>query len=181
MARTIHNRIKERRQELGLSQDRLAKACHVGQSTVANWERGGHIPRQATLVKIAKALKTEEGWLLSGQPSANSLPIISYLSRPIRHVAAFNWPNNKADFQNAAPRTFIALTTDHPQAFALLLNQDYDFDTAQLKTGTALIFTEDKGYSEGGIYLYLTDSDCTLSEEHSDTCTARLIYSITPH
>ena len=79
------------------------------------------------------------------------------------------------------PRVHLSPLPQITQAFALLLNQDYDFDTAQLKTGTALIFTEDKGYSEGGIYLYLTDSDCTLSEEHSDTCTARLIYSITPH
>ena len=181
MSRTIHNRIKERRQELALSQDRLAKACNVGQSTVANWERGGHIPRQATLKKIAKALKTEEVWLLSGEHSANSRPINSYLSRPIRHVAAFNWPKNKAEFTNAAPRTFIALTTDQPQAFALLLNQDYEFESAQLKAGTALIFTEDTGYSEDGIYLYLTESDCTLSAEHSQACTARLIYSVTPH
>ena len=181
MAGTIHNRIKERRQELGLSQDRLAKACHVGQSTVANWERGGHVPRQATLEKIAKVLKTEEVWLLSGEHSANSRPINSYLSRPIRHVATFNWPKNKTEFANAAPRTFIALTTDLPKAFALLLNQDYNFDTAELKAGSALIFTEDTGYSEGGIYLYLTETACTLSREHSEACTARLIYSITPH
>ena len=58
MPTNIPLRIKQRRKELGLSQDELAKACDVGQSTVANWERGGHIPRQATLHKIAVALRT---------------------------------------------------------------------------------------------------------------------------
>ena len=181
MARNIHNRIKERRQELGLSQDALGKACQVGQSTVANWERGGHVPRQATLEKIAKALKTEEVWLLSGEHSANNGPLNSYLSRPIRHVAAYNWPKNEAEFKNAAPRTYITLTTDHPEVFALLLDKDYDFDHAQLKAGTALIFTKDTDYTEGGIYLCLCEIACQLSVEHSHACTARLIYSITPH
>jgi len=58
MPTNIPFRIKQRRKELSLSQAALAKACGVGQSTVANWERGGHIPRQATLHKIAAALKT---------------------------------------------------------------------------------------------------------------------------
>ena len=181
MPDNLQTRIKQRRQELGISQDTLAKACNVGQSTVANWERGGHIPRQATLHKIARALKTEEVWLLSGEYSSQHRPTNSYLARPIRHVAVFNWPNNKDEFQNAVPETFIALTTNQEQAFALLLNKDHHFDGGVFKTGAALIFTQDTSYSEGGIYLYLTDTDCHLSLEHSNDCAARLLYSITPH
>lgn len=181
MPDNIQTRIKQRRQELGLSQDMLAKACNVGQSTVANWERGGHIPRQATIHKIAKALKTEEVWLLSGEYSAQHRPTNSYLARPIRHVATYNWPKNKVEFDNAVPETFIALTTDQEHAFALLLNQDRHFEGGKFETGAALIFTADTSYSEHGIYLYLTDRDCRLSLEHSSDCTARLLYSITPH
>ena len=121
MPYNIQTRIKQRRQELGLSQDALAKACLVGQSTVANWERGGHTPRQATLYKIAEALQTEEVWLLSGEYSSNNRPINSYLARSMRHVAVFDWPKTDLEFQTAAPRTYIPVTTEDTQTFALIL------------------------------------------------------------
>ena len=173
----IPHRIKQRRKDLGLSQEALAKACGVGQSTVANWERGGHIPRQATLHKIASALKTDEVWLLSGERANARGPLNTYLTRPIRHVAVFDWPENLQILNESLPRTYIAVTTDHDHMLALILNHKLrDF-----KAGTVLAFTRDYDHSTPGTFLNISDKSCTLSEAHSPETMARLIYSFTPH
>jgi len=177
MPANIPHRIKQRRKELGLSQEILAKACGVGQSTVANWERGGHIPRQATLHKIATALKTDEVWLLSGERTNGQGPLNAYLSRPIRHVTVFDWPENAQSFKTALPRSYIAVTTDHENSFALALTHDQ----GDFKNGTVLAFSRDYDPTRPGQFLNLTDETCTLSDTHSDVSAARLIYSFTPH
>jgi len=177
MPSNIPLRIKQRRKELGLSQESLAKACDVGQSTVANWERGGHIPRQATLHKIAAALKTDEIWLLSGERANARGPLNIYLSRPIHHVAVFDWPENLQKLNEALPRTYIAITTDHDNMLALVLVRDL----ADFKAGTVLTFTREYDSARPGQFLNISDDSCDLSDTHSPLTTARLIYSFTPH
>jgi len=177
MPANIPHRIKDRRKELGLSQHALAKACEVGQSTVANWERGGHIPRQATLHKIAKALKTDEAWLLSGEHANARGPLNTYLTRPIRHVAVFDWPLNIMSLNAASPRSYIAITTDYDNIFALHLSQDIK----KFKAGTTLAFTRDYNDTHPGWFLDISEKACDLTEAHSQNCDARLVYSFTPY
>ena len=177
MPANIPHRIKQRRKELGLSQSVLAKACGVGQSTVANWERGGHIPRQNTLHKIAAALETDETWLLSGERANARGPQNTYLTRPIRHVAVFDWPQNTKGLQSALPRAYIAVTVEQDSLFALIIAKDVNGFTA----GTTLAFTNNYDKTLPGTFLDISDNHCRLSAEHSDNCTARLIYSFTPH
>lgn len=52
----MENRIKERRAELGMSQEQLARACGIGQSTVSEIEDGKHSPTLDVAFKIADAL-----------------------------------------------------------------------------------------------------------------------------
>ena len=177
MPTNIPLRIKQRRKELGLSQNALAKACGVGQSTVANWERGGHIPRQATLHKIAEALRTDEIWLLGGEHANARKPLNNYLARPIRHVAVFDWPKNAAALTTALPRTYIAITTEHKNLLALELAHDLD----NFKTGTILAFSRNYDAARPGMFLNTSDDNCTLSDTHTDATMGRLIYSFTPH
>ena len=177
MPTNIPLRIKHRRKELGLSQDALAKACNVGQSTVANWERGGHIPRQATLHKIAAALKTDEVWLLSGERANARGPLNAYLAHPIHHVAVFDWPENAPALNSALPRSYIPITTHHEAIFALVLAHDL----SEFKTGTTLAFTREYDLTRPGLFLNISEDNCELSNTHSDVTMARLIYSFTPH
>jgi len=177
MPSNIPHRIKQRRKELTLSQDALAKACGVGQSTVANWERGGHIPRQGTLHKIAAALKTDEVWLLSGERANARGPLNTYLTRPIRHVAVFDWPQNMSGLQSALPRAYIAVTVEQDNLFALIVRKNIETFTA----GTTLTFTSNYDKSLPGTFLDISETHCRLSTEHSENCTARLIYSFMPH
>lgn len=177
MPSNIPNRIKQRRKELGLSQDALAKACGVGQSTVANWERGGHIPRQATLHKIAKALKTDDVWILSGEHTKALESLNTYLTRPIRHVAVYDWPRNASALNSALPHTYIAVTSEHNEMFALVLRQE----TGEFKAGTTLAFTREYNEALPGQFLNISDENCGLSDIHTPQSNARLIYSFTPH
>src|SRR5688500_14364913 len=55
----IADRVAERRSELGLSQQDLARLVGTTQSAIARLERGGRPPRIDTLLKIAEALDTE--------------------------------------------------------------------------------------------------------------------------
>ncbi len=49
-------KIKELREELGVSQNELASRVGVGQSTVAMWENNTNLPRADKLPEIAKVL-----------------------------------------------------------------------------------------------------------------------------
>lgn len=57
-------RIREKRIELGLSQDELAKKLNVNRTTVAKWESGDNNLKQSKVVSIAKALDCSPTWLI---------------------------------------------------------------------------------------------------------------------
>jgi len=178
MSDTLQNRIKVRRKALSMSQHDLAQACGVGQSTVANWERGGHIPRQATLARIAKVLEIEEGWLITGEHSANHGPLNNYLTTPIRHIPVYDWPKNAQDFGGTHPQRYITMTIGPENVFALLAPKS----GTDFKEGTILAFTRNLGETEG-VFLFLGEDYARLegSASPSNVPSARLIYSLTTH
>ncbi|MDA8708226.1 helix-turn-helix domain-containing protein [Hellea sp.] len=177
MPENIAIRIKQRRKELGLSQIALAKSCGVGQPTVANWEGGGHTPRQASIHKIAAALEIDEVWLLTGEHQSDRDSLNRYLMRPIRHVAVFDWPYKADTLQRSAPKTYIAVTALRDNMFALQITADRD----GFKANTTLIFSPDYNAEEPGVFLNLVKNAYSLSPHHSEDSQARLVYSLTPH
>lgn len=52
--------IKERREQLGISQKELAEACGIAQSTMCDIEQGRCKPSITVAVNIAKALKVKD-------------------------------------------------------------------------------------------------------------------------
>ena len=58
MENKVGNRIRERRLELGLSQEKLAKKMGTGQSEISHWESGHSEPKVFTALCLAKALET---------------------------------------------------------------------------------------------------------------------------
>lgn len=117
---SIHERIKSKRIQLGLSQAALAKKTGVSQPTVANWETGSHIPRQGALLKICEALDVEEAWLISGDNTHTQHMAQAYLARPIRHLPVFQWPENGKGLYSTPPIDYITYPTRDENAFALL-------------------------------------------------------------
>jgi class 3 adenylate cyclase len=60
----IGNRIRERREKLGLKQADLANALQVSAQAVSKWERGENAPDISTVVPLAKLLSVSTDWLL---------------------------------------------------------------------------------------------------------------------
>jgi transcriptional regulator with XRE-family HTH domain len=71
----IGNRIRLRRQKLGLSQPKLAKILDVPQQTIGGWERGS-AKRPRLLLEAAKALCTTQEWLLREEGPEEIVPVV---------------------------------------------------------------------------------------------------------
>lgn len=56
--------VKERRLELGLSQEELASSAHVERSHMGKIERGEHLPNLVLILRLAKALSVKPGLLV---------------------------------------------------------------------------------------------------------------------
>lgn len=69
-------RIRERREELGMTQHQLARALpgDVLHTQVSKWERGINRPRDDTLDAIAKALKVDVSYFMTSPPDKSETP-----------------------------------------------------------------------------------------------------------
>jgi DNA-binding transcriptional regulator YiaG len=65
----IGARIRARRIELELSQEKLGELSGYLQCQVSGWERGADEPRLETIEKLARALDCSPSWLTYGPPS----------------------------------------------------------------------------------------------------------------
>lgn len=68
-------KVRERREELGLSQVDLARMAGVGQHTVSDIETGRHIPRVDVAILIARALLRPVEELFVVDVDGNAHPI----------------------------------------------------------------------------------------------------------
>lgn len=70
----IGRRIRERREELGLSQLDVARELSgkVDANQVSRWERGQHRPREDTLEDLSEVLGVEVAYFMSDAPTSSS-------------------------------------------------------------------------------------------------------------
>ncbi|GHA83485.1 hypothetical protein GCM10009069_03470 [Algimonas arctica] len=170
-------RLKTTRKKHGLSQSEFAKLVDVSQPTIANWERGGHIPRPDALSRIAETLKVDTTWLLSGELPARQDPANQYLAKPIRHIPVYDWPLDGKNPTEAQPTRYITLATENAQVFALEANV-----TSGFPDGTTLIFSR-SDLTTPGRFLVETPHGFDFTKETSliNNVAARLIYALVPH
>ena len=71
---TLAMRIKQARDEAGLSQAALGKACGVSRNAVSQWESGETRPASARLLKIAAVTGMDAEWLLAGRGNMGKTP-----------------------------------------------------------------------------------------------------------
>lgn len=55
---TVNNKVRERRQQLGLTQEQLGEATKVTRQTIISLEKGGYTPSVELALKIAHQLQT---------------------------------------------------------------------------------------------------------------------------
>lgn len=70
--RVFGQRVRDRRQELGLSQEVAAVRCGIHWTQLGKVERGQRSLRLETIVKIAHGLDVEVGRLVDGLPLPDS-------------------------------------------------------------------------------------------------------------
>ena len=67
MMKTIADRILERRSELGLTQNDLAKQMKISNTAISKWESGFNTPNGSNLFALSHALSVPSEWLLTGK------------------------------------------------------------------------------------------------------------------
>jgi transcriptional regulator with XRE-family HTH domain len=65
-AEIFGERVRELRDRLGITQEKLAQAADLTTSFVSTVERGQKMPSLNSILKLARALKVDAGELLSG-------------------------------------------------------------------------------------------------------------------
>ena len=63
----LHENLRLKRKERGLSQEELASRLHVVRQTISKWEKGMSVPDSEQLIKIAVILETTVSELLGTQ------------------------------------------------------------------------------------------------------------------
>ncbi len=159
----------------------MADRCGVSQPTIANWERGGHLPRKDALEKIAACLGVDSIWLLSGELPAGRSPVYQHLNTPIRHIPIFEWTRNARSFANAQPTRYLSLAIELEDLFAL-----DSLDHKEFGLETILIFDKSAKPAANAQFLVQNQEVLSLCEgaelENSDLKPiGRLIYSIQAH
>ena len=106
--------LKEKRNELGISQEMLASKLFVAKSTVARWESGSRLPDAPTIAKIADCLDVDVALLINAtiqdekefniimvdDNKAILLDGISVLKEvmPNATITGFNWPQEAIEY-----------------------------------------------------------------------------------
>lgn len=70
--RAFGERVRDRRLELGLSQEAAAQRCGIHWTQLGKVERGQRSLRLETIIKIASGLNIDAGQLISGLPVAEA-------------------------------------------------------------------------------------------------------------
>ena len=63
----LHENLRLKRKERGLSQEELASRLHVVRQTISKWEKGQSVPDAEQLIKLAVILETTVSELLGNQ------------------------------------------------------------------------------------------------------------------
>ena len=131
-ATTLGQRIRARRDAVGLTQEKLATACGVSRAAVAQWEAGVTKPSLDNLVKAAEVLGVWLSWLTMGDQSLPDTPnpftgLAASAAPPgipvIDLARAGEWHTDSTSLPSDIER--IAVDPTHSaRAFALLIRDE---------------------------------------------------------
>ena len=105
----LHENLRLKRKERGLSQEELASRLHVVRQTISKWEKGQSVPDAEQLIKLAVILETTVSELLGNQAEGKEEPdqLAKELSRINTQLAIRNHRTRRV--LNVALLVFVAL------------------------------------------------------------------------
>lgn len=86
---TMHDRIKTRRRELGITQKELADRLYISDKTVSRWESGNQLPEAQLIPDLAQALETSVNALYGIEE--NVLPKVEAEQQPRTRYGVTLW------------------------------------------------------------------------------------------
>lgn len=106
--RQIGERIHQRRRELGLSAEALARRLGVSKSTVGRYEQKGISPeRMGILISLADVLDTSLDWLVGGGPSEGNKSVTAYARELDEHIRRCLTRIRRSDLEREQEEMFV--------------------------------------------------------------------------
>jgi len=159
MTREVRNRgerLRERRMELGLTLEEVAKAVGVSKSTVLKWETGTiEDMRVNKAAALAQVLNVSPLWVIgitdskSGPPRTKRVPILGSIAagEPILATEEYG--------------EYVELSEDVPVDFCLRVKGDSMID-ARIQDGDLVFVRRQTTVENGQIAVVLIDDEATL-------------------
>jgi repressor LexA len=158
------DRVRSRREELGLSQDELAKKMgYKSRSTINKIELGINDVSQSKIVALAKALNTTIGFLMGDeekQPSVTvtedytTFPVIGDIAAGFDHMAIENWEGETIDVPNSY------LKGRSPSDFFVLCVKGDSMFPAYQENDKVLVLRQTTMNYSGQVGAIMYDDDC---------------------
>lgn len=157
-ARSLGDRIRARRDAVGLTQEKLAAKCGVSRAAVAQWEAGVTRPSLDNLVKAAEALNVWLSWLTVGDQSLPGAPDLTAASAA-RGVPVLDY-RQAGQWDVEVPTTAETIATDPDisrRAFALVIRDNSM--APDFSEGDKIILDPDVTPQPGDLVLAKLDSE----------------------
>ena len=168
---SISKRIKDRRQELGMSVEELADILNKNKATIYRYENGdiGKVPYDI-LEPLSGALDVSIGYLLGSEDTIENRPLPENL-RPITKI-------NRIPIVGSIAAGKPILATENIESY-LMLDQEYKADfalrikgdsmiEAGINDGDLALIIKDRPLTNGDIYAVLVDGDATLKKVYKN-------------
>lgn len=140
----IGKKIKERREELGLSQEQLANMLGVGKSAISNYETNVSSPKETILIKLFDVLSCDANYFYEDYINNNAEFNISLAEK--RHIQKYRQLDT-----HGTKMVDLVLNEEYERCISILENED-----SKPKIGV----TYSKIYAdEGGVTVRETPAD----------------------
>ena len=93
---TLADRIKELREQLGITQSELARRVGLTRSSINGWEMGLAVPSTATIVELAKTFSVTTDYLL-GMTESKTLMVDKLSDKEVSAIMAIMECLNEKD------------------------------------------------------------------------------------
>ncbi|CAA9323818.1 MAG: hypothetical protein AVDCRST_MAG68-2119 [uncultured Gemmatimonadetes bacterium] len=118
-AARIGARIRERREELHLTQSQLARQMpgSIDVNQVSRWERGVHKPHDDTLAELARILEVDISYFYGDEPAPGTADLMSALGPPVNGATLLE---RKVDLMLRSLDVLLESRQDEPVVAELL-------------------------------------------------------------